>query len=192
MRAAVFLDRDGVLIEDVDLLTDEAEIRILPGVADALSRLERHGLLLVVVSNQTVVARGLVSEAEVERLQACVAARLRAAGAPALDGFYYCPHHPQATLVRYRCRCRCRKPSPGLLRQAALELQIACADSYMVGDRMTDIIAGDSAGCRTVQVLSGCHAEPPIITAEPIDHQIAPDHVCADLAAAATWIMAQS
>jgi D-glycero-D-manno-heptose 1,7-bisphosphate phosphatase len=192
VTAAVFLDRDGVLIEDVDLLVDAADIRVLPGVAGALSRLKQHGLLLIVASNQTVVARGLASEAEVEQLQRCVAARLCEAGAPELDGFYYCPHHPQATLARYRCQCRCRKPGSGLLRQAAAEHGIALEASFMVGDRITDIIAGARAGCRTVQVLSGCHAEPPIVTAEALDEQIAADYTCADLAAAATWIMAGS
>jgi D-glycero-D-manno-heptose 1,7-bisphosphate phosphatase len=189
LQPAVFLDRDGVLIEDVDLLVDPEKIRLLPGAPQALSRLKQHEFLLLVVSNQTVVARGLASETEVRQVHDLVTVQLRAAGAPALDGFYFCPHHPQATIASYRRDCTCRKPRPDLLLQAADEHGIDLAASFMVGDRLTDIIAGERAGCRTVQVLCGRHQDPLIVTSEPIDDDVRADYTCADLAAAVNWIL---
>jgi D-glycero-D-manno-heptose 1,7-bisphosphate phosphatase len=187
---AVFLDRDGVLIEDMELLTDSSQIRLLPGVAQALARLKEAGFALPVVSNQPVVARGLIDESGVAALQQEVEARLILDGAPALDGFYFCPHHPQATLPAYRQTCACRKPQPGLLLRAAADLGIDLAASFLVGDRPTDLIAGARAGCRTIWVETGKHLAPPIVTAEPLP-PVLPDHVCAGLPQAALWILAQ-
>jgi len=190
LSRAVFLDRDGVLIEDVDLLVSAGRIRVLPGVPEALALLKDAGYLLLVVSNQTVVARGLADEDAVLRLQQEVAARLAAAGAPALDGFYFCPHHPKATLPAYRVRCECRKPQPGLLVQAAAEHGVDLSASYMVGDRPTDLLAGERAGCRSIWVETGQHAAAPIETQEPLAPP-RPDHVCPGLLQAARWILAQ-
>lgn len=188
----MLLDRDGVLIEDVHLLVDASRIRILPTVVEALDRLHRAGLVLVVVSNQPVVARGLLDEAGVEALQREVERRLVDAGAPRLDGFFYCPHHPNATLPAYRRDCDCRKPRPGMLLRAAAEHGLELGASFMVGDRLTDVAAGRAAGVRTVQVLSGKHQAPPIVTAEPLDPDLRPDHRCQTLADAADWILASS
>lgn len=186
---AIFLDRDGVLIEDVNLLTDEAQIRILDGVPSALQRLKQAGYLLIVVSNQPVVARGLLSEQDLLALQEKISRELVAVGAPQLDAFYYCPHHPNANLVEYRLNCECRKPKPGLLIQAAKEHQIELKRSFMIGDRITDNIAGARAGCRTVLVQTGEHLAPPIQTNELPDLTFLPDFTCLDLAAAARWIL---
>lgn len=187
---AVMLDRDGVLIEDVDLLTHSDQIRILPGVPEALAELKAAGFALLVVSNQPVVARGLMDESGVLDLQREVQARLLQAGAPVLDGFYFCPHHPRATLPAYRQDCPCRKPRPGMLLQAATEHGVDLAASFMVGDRPTDLHAGARAGCRTIWVETGRHLAPPIETSEPLP-PLRPDHVCAGLAQAARWILAQ-
>ena len=184
---AVFLDRDGVLVEDVGLLTRAEQIRLLPGAAEALALLREAGYLLLVVSNQAVVARGLADAAQVRALQREVAVRLVQAGAPALDGFYFCPHHPRATLPGSRLACECRKPRPGLLLQAAREHGVALAASFMVGDRPTDLQAGRAAGCRTVWVQTGQHGAAAIETGEPLAPPD-PDHVCPDLLAAARWI----
>lgn len=191
MSAAIFLDRDGVLIEDVDLLTNPSDIRILDGVPQALRSLKEAGFLLIVISNQTVAARGLVTEQEVYAIHAKVECLLEQAGAPRLDGFYFCPHHPKATLPAYRVACECRKPRPGLLLCAGREHNLDLDSSFAVGDRITDIIAGTRAGCRTVLVQTGKHEAPPIETAEPLDESVQPDHVCADLKAAAEWILAR-
>ena len=188
---AVFLDRDGVLIEDVDLLTQSAQIRPLPGAAAAVQRLKAAGFLLIVVSNQTVVARGLSTEREVEEINREVARRLEEQGAPALDAFYFCPHHPKATLPAYRKDCDCRKPRPGMLRQAAADLSVDLSKSFMVGDRITDVAAGAAAGCRTILIQTSKHAAPPIETSQPLDPSLRPDWTCANLTAAAEWILAQ-
>jgi D-glycero-D-manno-heptose 1,7-bisphosphate phosphatase len=161
-RRAVFLDRDGVLVRDVGPLTSERDIFLTPEAPAALAALKRAGLALIVVSNQTVVARGLLNELGVRQLQQLIEERLLEAGGPELDGFYFCPHHPRATDPRYRCVCACRKPAPGLVERAAREHGIDLSSSFMLGDRPSDIVAGRSAGCKTVQLLSGQHDEPPI------------------------------
>ena len=186
---AVFLDRDGVIIEDVDLLVDVARLRILTGVPLALLTLHQRGFRLIVISNQTVVARGLATEADVEKINNELNLRLIAASGSGVDQFYICPHHPDATVPTYRVNCDCRKPKPGLILQAAKEHRLDLGASFVVGDRITDIIAGAKAGCRTILVQTGRHAAPPIKTTEPIDPSIKPDHVCADLGTAADWIL---
>lgn len=188
MQPAVFLDRDGVLIQDVDLITRPGQLHLLEGVPAALSLLKQAGFALIVASNQTVVARGMASEAEVIALNLILQDMIEAADGPRLDGWYFCPHHPKANLPAYRMDCECRKPRPGLLLRAARELNLDLSASFMVGDRITDIIAGAAAGGRTILVQTGKHLERPIETAAPMDTSILPDHVCADLLAASHWI----
>ena len=190
MRRAVFLDRDGVLIEDVNLLTRREQIRILPGVPEALERLKQSGFSLIVVSNQTVVARGLASEDEVREINDSLQKLLIQTGGPSLDGWYFCPHHPNATLTAYRQICDCRKPRPGLFLHAARELNVDLQKSFAAGDRLTDILAGARAGCRTVLVQTGKHLDAAIETVEPMDTTVRPDYTCRDLAAATSWILA--
>ena len=189
MKAAVFLDRDGVLVEDVHLLSKPADIRVSDAVPEALVQLRDAGVLLIVVSNQTVVARGILAESAMKSLHREIEVTLQEKGAPALDDFFYCPHHPQATVTAYRADCDCRKPRPGLLLRAAVEHDVDLARSFMIGDRMTDIIAGASAGCRTVLVETGQHLAPLIETSDSIDDSILPDHTCASLAEATRWIL---
>ena len=186
---AVFLDRDGVLIEDVHLLSTPESICVRDDAPQALVKIRNAGFRLIVVSNQTVVARGILTEPEMKLLHRQVEEALQDNGAPALDGFYYCPHHPRATVQDYRVDCDCRKPRAGLLLRAAAEHDIHPVRSFMIGDRITDIIAGSSAGCRTVLVETGQHLAPPIETSAPIDNSILPDHTCANLAEAAQWIL---
>jgi D-glycero-D-manno-heptose 1,7-bisphosphate phosphatase len=192
MNPAVFLDRDGVLIQDIHLLTHPEQIVILPGVAAALRDLAAAGFYLFVTSNQPVVARGMATEADVESVHAELQRRLTADGGPMLKRFYFCPHHPNATLPQYRVACECRKPRPGMLLQAAREYEVDLRASFAVGDRITDIIAGARAGCRTILVQTGMHAQPPIETAEPLDVSVQPDFICADLVEAADWILSNS
>ena len=186
---AVFLDRDGVLIADTHLLVESAKIEILQGVPDALRELKNQEYKLIIVSNQTVVSRGLASEDDVWLINEHIQNLLIDAGAPAFDGIYICPHHPSATLEYYRLVCECRKPEPGLLFQAANEHGINLSTSFMVGDRITDIIAGNKAGCRTVLVQTGKQKQPPIETVEPINESIRPDYICSNLFQAAKWII---
>jgi D-glycero-D-manno-heptose 1,7-bisphosphate phosphatase len=188
-HAAVFLDRDGVLVEDRDLLVRAEDLRVLAGVAEALGRLKAAGFRLLVISNQAVVARGMIAEAAVVEIHREMSRLLELAGAPALDGIYFCPHHPQATLPEYRVDCECRKPRHGSLLRAAREHDLDLAASFMVGDRITDVICGQRAGCRTVLLQSPANAASPIIGLEPSDDVVRPDYVCCDLKTAADWIL---
>ncbi len=188
-RKCIFLDRDGVLVEDHGLLLEAGAFRVLPGVPQALRRLQAAGFALVVVSNQAVVARGLLGEADLLALQAALERLLQAQGAPALDGFYYCPHHPAATLPAYRIDCDCRKPRPGLLLQAARELGLDLQASFMVGDRPTDLQAGHRAGCRALWVRTGRHSDLPIETTEKLAPDVPVAFVGDTLLEAADWIL---
>lgn len=189
MQPAVFLDRDGVIIEDVNLLTKPSEIRLFKYAPQAIQKLKQAGFKVIVVSNQTVVARGLATEDEVAEINNHLQALLVRAGGDRVDGFYVCPHHPNATLPTYRVDCDCRKPRPGMLLQAAQEHHLNLQASFMVGDRITDIIAGMKAGCRTVMVQTGMHEEKPIETTDSLDTSVQPDFVCADLDQAVEWIL---
>jgi D-glycero-D-manno-heptose 1,7-bisphosphate phosphatase len=188
-EAAVFLDRDGVLIEDSHLLTRPDQMVVFAGVPQALRSLAKAGFKLIVVSNQTVISRGLASEQEVQAVNDHMESLLQSGGAKPLDGIYICPHHPKATLPRYRIACDCRKPRPGLFLQAARDHGIDLPRSFAIGDRITDIIAGAKAGCRTILVQSGKHADAPIESPDAVDVDIEPDYTCADLPAAAAWIL---
>ena len=185
---AAFLDRDGVLLQDEGPITRPDEVVLIESVPEALDELRAKGYLTIVVSNQAVVARGLACEEDVDTIHERIQELLRAAGAPTIDAFYYCPHHPNATVGRYRCQCACRKPRPGLVLQAAREWRIHASDSYLVGDRMTDILAGCRAGCTTVLVHSGRHKDPPIESVDGLPADIIPDYTFTDLLAAARWM----
>lgn len=187
---AVFLDRDGVLVDDVGPLVRSCDVRVLPGVAEALALLHDAGFTLVVVSNQTAVSRGLATESDVEALQLDIEAKMARVGAPAIDDFLFCPHHPNATIPAYREACDCRKPEPGLIQRACIRHGIDPRASVMIGDRPSDVLAGRRAGCRTVWVQTGRHDDAPIETDVPFTMPTA-DHVCADLLAAARWVVAQ-
>ncbi|HET6584415.1 MAG TPA: HAD family hydrolase [Nannocystaceae bacterium] len=187
LARAVFLDRDGVLVDDVGPLVRSADVRVLPGVAEALSLLVTTGWKIVVISNQTAVARGLASEHDIRAVQHHVEACLIEAGAPAFDDFLFCPHHPRATVPAYRVACACRKPQPGLIERACVRHGIDPHRSVMIGDRPSDIVAGQRAGCRTVWVQTGRHREAPIESATPFATP-APDYTCADLFDAVCWL----
>jgi D-glycero-D-manno-heptose 1,7-bisphosphate phosphatase len=187
-QKAVFLDRDGVLIEDRGPLTCPEDIVLQTVAAPALRRLKQAGYRLIVVSNQTAVSRGLIDEQAVCALEEEIERRLERAGGVALDGFYFCPHHPRATLPAYRRSCGCRKPAPGLLLRAAEEQGIDLARSTMVGDRPSDVVAGRRAGCRTIQVQTGQHLAPCIEVADGFVAQPA-DATCASLEDAARRIL---
>lgn len=192
---AVFLDRDGVLVADNGLVTDVERFDILPGVPQALNELQAAGFKLIVVTNQTVVARGMLSESQLDVLHGQLGHRLRAAGAPAWDALYSCPHHPSATLPAYRTVCDCRKPQPGMLFRAMQEHSLVADRCFMVGDRVSDVQAGLRGGCRTVWITSGQHNAAPIESGHAEDHaekNVTAHHVCESLLTAVGWILSQS
>lgn len=151
-RPAVFLDRDGTLIDDLHYLRDPAGVRLLPGAADAVRRLNRAGVAAVVVTNQSGIARGLLSETEYLATAARLDALLGAAGAR-LDGHYHCPHHPSLTGP-----CDCRKPGTLLYRRAERDLGLDLPASWWVGDRLRDVAAAAVLGGRGMLVRTGAGA----------------------------------
>jgi D-glycero-D-manno-heptose 1,7-bisphosphate phosphatase len=187
-RKAVFLDRDGVLVVDRGLVTRPEEFDIMKGVPEALHVLKNAGYLLIVVTNQAVVARGLISERDLEELHRALQEMLSKRGAPPLDAVYSCPHHPSADLPGLRMVCECRKPRPGMLLKAAEEHSVELNLSHMIGDRFTDILAGRRAGCRTTLLETGAHLAPPIESGEVLSGEIRPDYLEVDLLAAARRI----
>ena len=189
MNRAIFLDRDGVLVADNHLLTKAEDIYIFEGVPPALTLLKEVGFYLIGISNQTVISRGLLSEKEMLSLNDLIDLAILNEKGPLLDAFYYCPHHPKATLEAYRQDCDCRKPKPGLIIQAAEDHSINLSQSFMVGDRITDVIAGQRAGCRTILLESGMHKAHPIQTDEPLDLSITPNYTCSTLQQATEWII---
>ncbi len=144
-RKAAFIDRDGVLNEERAFVHRYEDFSLLPGAVAALRLLKESGYLLVVVTNQSGIARGIYSEADYVALTGRMRAELAAAGVP-LDAVEYCPHLPDAPLERYRLDCDCRKPKPGMLRRATHALDIEPGASFLVGDRLSDIEAGRAAG----------------------------------------------
>ncbi len=156
---AVFLDKDGTLIEDVPYNVDPDLIRLAPGAVAGLPLLHAAGYRLIVISNQSGVARGLFPEAALAGVEARLRALLADLGVP-LAGFYYCPHHPEGSLPDYAFACACRKPEPGLILRAAREHGTDLARSWFVGDILDDVEAGNRAGCRTILVDLGTEPAP--------------------------------
>ncbi len=191
MKPAVFLDRDGVLIEDVDLLQRELDIHVLEGVPEALNELIQAGFRLIIISNQPVVARGLLTEEQAHCLHHKILCRLNSEKKSLFQASYFCFHHPEANLPQYRLECECRKPNPGLLLKAAQEHGIDRSRSFFIGDRITDILAGARAGLKTILVKTGAHLAPPIRSSEPLDPNLRPDYECQNLQEAAYWIRRQ-
>ena len=153
-RPAVFLDRDGTLIEEHGYLDRLDLIKVFPWTGDALRLLRRAGFATVVVTNQSAVARGMIDEAFVHEVHRLLDTRLEPAGG-GIDRYYFCPHFPTAPVEKYRQTCRCRKPAPGLIEQACREMDLDPRRSVMVGDRWLDVACGQAAGIRTVLLRSG-------------------------------------
>jgi D-glycero-D-manno-heptose 1,7-bisphosphate phosphatase len=157
-RAAVFLDKDGTLVEDIPGCYDTNRVRFYPGVFEGLRLLHRNGYALVIVTNQSGVALGHGTEHDVKRMESFLRRRFKDERLP-LDGFYYCPHQPAGIVEQYAVHCLCRKPKPGLLIRAASEIHLDVRRSWMVGDILHDVEAGRWAGCRTVLVNNGHETE---------------------------------
>jgi len=177
-RVAVFLDRDGVLIEDVDYLTRPEQLQLIPGAARAIARLRRAGFKVVVITNQSGVARGYLTLKTLREVHALLKRRLAAQGA-ALDGLYFCPHLPAKAGGK---GCACRKPGLALLQKAQKRFRLDFARSYFVGDTTTDVRTARRAGCTAILVRTGKAGQDGCYRARP-------HRVCRDLATAADWIL---
>lgn len=158
-KVAAFLDRDGVINEEVELLTRKEQLKLIAGAAEGIKLLNEKGILAVVVTNQPVVARNLVTEEQLLDIHRKLRKMLEEKGAR-VDAIYYCPHHPEknhpeANNPKYRRECRCRKPGTGMLEEAAKTFKIDAKNSYAVGDRTIDTQTGKNAGCKTMLVMTG-------------------------------------
>jgi D,D-heptose 1,7-bisphosphate phosphatase len=180
---AVFLDKDGTLIQDVPNNVDPSLICFTTGAIAALRSLHQSGYKLIVISNQSGVARGYFPESALIGVEQEIRSRLADSDIP-LSGFYYCPHHPNGVIQAYAIACTCRKPQPGMVLQAARDHDIDLAQSWFIGDILHDVEAGRSAGCRTILLDNGNETE------WQLSRQRLPHHLVTDLPEAARVIQA--
>jgi D-glycero-D-manno-heptose 1,7-bisphosphate phosphatase len=187
MRApAVFLDRDGTLIEDVGYLRLPSEVALFPWTVDAVRAFNRAGLPVVVITNQSGVARGLLTETMLEEVHQHLSSVLAAGGAR-IDAYYYCPHHPDGTVTGYAQHCECRKPGCALIHRASGDLNLDPARSFVVGDTWLDVGTARRAGARGILVRTG-HGSREEAQPHP---DLSPDVVVDNLVEAASWILRQ-
>ena len=165
-QRALFLDRDGTLIYPVHFPTRPEQIHLYENLGPELQVLAALGFLLVVITNQSGLARGYFTEGQLTRMHDHLRAQLQELGVE-LAGIYFCPHHPEGTVAELAIECECRKPAPGMLLQAAADLDLDLARSWFVGDILDDVEAGERAGCRTVLVDQGTEASPTHPTRQP-------------------------
>lgn len=180
-RPAIFIDRDGTIIHQVELLQKVSQLKIFPEAADAIRAFNELGYLVIIITNQPVVARGIIGPKEVDQIHKVLIARLAKKGAK-IDAVYFCPHHPQANMKKYRVVCTCRKPSPGMILQGAKDYNIDLKKSFLIGDSTQDVAAGVNAKVKTILVGTGHGGK------DPWQHEGKPDFVVKDLSGAARVI----
>jgi D-glycero-D-manno-heptose 1,7-bisphosphate phosphatase len=181
MNKAVFLDRDGTIIEDVGYLSSPEQIKFIPGSIDAIKSLNQSGYKVIVISNQSGVARGHFSEDMLQTVDKVVHRGLLHGGAH-VDAHYYCPHHPQHGVYPYKQECDCRKPNTGLVKQAAKKFDIDLKSSFMIGDKATDIELGKRSGVKTAMVRTGYGVK-------ELEKAKDPDKIAENLAEAVKWVL---
>ena len=181
---AVFLDRDRTIIEDPGYISDPAAVKLLPGADLAIKSLRQAGYVVVVVTNQSGIARGLLTEDALEKIHAEMRRQLRAGGAH-VDAIHYCPYHPEGTVEKYAVDSDLCKPKPGMLLKGAEDFDIDLTTSWMVGDGARDIEAGQRAGCRTIRIRGASRDIP----GEPEDEGVQADFTVKNLLEAAKLIL---
>ena len=184
-RPAVFFDRDGTLNEEVEFVSTPEQLRLIPGAGRAVRAVNESGFLALVISNQSGIARGLFTEADLIPIHEKLRQDLGTSGAR-IDRIYYCPHHPSAGIPPYRVDCDCRKPRTGMLRQAEKELDADLGRSYVIGDRIADVLAGKNAGAKGILVLTGYGANS---VEECREQGIVPDYIAPSVAEAVSFIL---
>ncbi len=203
-QTAVFLDRDGTINEEIGYLDRPEKLKLIPGAAEAIRMINASGMKAVVVTNQSGIARGFFDEVVVGAVHARLREMLLAEGG-FLDGIYFCPHHPTEGRGRYLLSCACRKPAPGMRLRAAAELNLDPIGSYMVGDTLKDIEAGEKVGARGVLVRTGYGTDTAAALgsrAEPLRQLLGkaahsgkeipvvePVHIAGDILAAVQWLL---
>ncbi len=185
-QRAVFLDRDGTINEQMGYINHLCRFKLLPGAANAIARLNRHNIPVFVVTNQSGLARGYFPPTLLDAVHKRMVDLLAQDGAY-VDGIYICPHHPEAKEEKYRLKCDCRKPGIGLFRQAAKEHDINLQNSFVVGDRWSDLKAANACGATGILVLTGYgRGDYDYIGPE---QEIQPKFVADDLTNAVDWII---
>ena len=184
---AIFFDRDGTLIQHREYLTEISDIQLFDETWKALRLLNQHQIKSIVVTNQSAIARGLLSEGELMSIHSEIQSQLECFGA-SLNSFYYCPHHPTEGNGTYRKNCLCRKPQPGLIVRAANDLGLSLAHSFMVGDSESDIEAGKRAGCRTVLITNSSYQRDRVVSWSEMPE---PDFEATDILSAVNWILGE-
>ena len=184
MKPAVFLDRDGTIVEEAGYLDRLDRLVFFPFAIDAVRLLQRAGYGLVIVTNQAGIGRGMYDEQFVKDTHGVMTKRFAESGVK-VDGYYYCPHHPEATVERYRRNCDCRKPGAGMLREAAAHLDLDLRRSYAIGDKWTDVQAGQAAGARGILVRTGYGRQSEAFPPPGLNDPIVMDNVMS----AAAWIL---
>lgn len=167
-KPAVFLDRDGVITREKSYVTSLKELEIFSYARACIERIHEKGYLAIIITNQSGVARGMFTEEELSEMNNYLI------GQTGADAIYYCPHHPDGKVQRYRCVCNCRKPRTGMLEAACRDFVIDMQNSYMIGDRAGDILTGKNAGLRTILLESGYGTE-------RLECQVLPDYNLQDL-----------
>jgi D-glycero-D-manno-heptose 1,7-bisphosphate phosphatase len=179
---AVFLDRDNTIIDNDGYLGDSSKVKLLTGAATALSAIRALGYRLIVVSNQSGVARGMFDESAVEAVNQEMCRQLREQAGAHIDASYYCPYHPEAPIAEYKVDHDWRKPKPGMLKQAAADFGLDLSQSWMIGDQPRDIAAGAAAGCRTILLRDPDHKS---ADSDPPGLEVSPNFIVKTLADAA-------
>ena len=187
MRPAAFVDRDGTLLEEAGYLDRLERLVFFPFSIDAVRLLNQANFAVVIVTNQSGIARGMYGEPFVRETHAVIQARMEQGGAR-VDGFYYCPHHPDATVPEFKRDCGCRKPAPGMLISAGRDLDIDLTRSFSIGDKWTDVAVGAAAGGRGILVRTGYGRS----TEASLPKDVKPATVEDNLIAAVAWILRQS
>ncbi len=185
MKSAVFLDRDGTINIEVNYLSSLADLQLIDGAAEGIAMLNRAGIPVAVITNQSGVARGFFSQDFVNKVHMEMAALLDRKGAR-VDAWYFCPHHPDAGVPPLRKACNCRKPGTALLEQAAKDLAIDVKKSYLVGDSITDMETAWRAGSHSILVLTGHGQNTLARLSGQLKKRI--DHIATDLRDACKWI----
>ena len=186
MKRAVLLDRDGVVTPEPSYYAHKlSQLAFIPKSAEAIRLLNEHGYLVVIVSNQAGIAHGYYQEADTALFNKAMVEKLAYVDAR-IDAVYYCPHHTEAKVAKYRVNCDCRKPEPGMLLRAEKELNINLKQSFMIGDKLSDIEAGKRVGCNTIMVQTGQGEE------QLKNSSIECSYIADDLYDAAVYILRQS
>mgnify|MGYP002847667490 CR=1 FL=1 len=180
-RPAAFLDRDGTLIEERGYPTSPKDIVPLPGVAESLSILRGAGYLCIVLTNQSAIARGFLTEEALQKIHEDLTRKLSTSQGPGIDAIYYCPHLEEGTSEAYSFACKCRKPKAGLLEQAMSDLPINLAESCFIGDSPRDLFPSAENSATRILVSSG----------HPIEDASTADHVASNLQEAVAWFLAR-